>query len=127
MNWTDDNMHGYPQIIATVEDFQNLINDIDHKEQALTDLQNLQDFDDRTVAMAIKPLNPEHPDGEWEVKEIENPNPIHRQKGFEQWIDVVQLNAEFTVTKKQTVDAKVTAILDSYPVEEVKDAIVVMT
>ncbi|MBZ2166283.1 hypothetical protein [Methanobacterium spitsbergense] len=127
MNWMDDNMHGYPQVIATVQDFENLLSDKEHKEQALNDLQNLQDFDDRGVTMAVKPLDPDKPDGEWETKIIENPNPIHRQKGFEQWIDVVTLNAEHTLQKKETIDSKVDTILNSYPVEEIEDAPVEMT
>jgi hypothetical protein len=127
MSWTDDNMHGYPQLIATVQDFENLINDPEHKEQVLIDLQSLQDYDDRGVSMAIKPLDPNKPDGEWETVEIENPNPIHQQKGFDKWLDVVTLNAEYTITKKQTVDAKVDAILNSYPLEEIEDAPVEMT
>ena len=120
-------MQGYPQLIATVQDFQNLINDPKFREQALIDLQVLQDFDDRGVTMAIKPLNPEDPESEFETVIIENPNPIHRQKGFDNWIDVVTLNAQYTTTKKQTVDAKVDAILDSYPIQEVEDAPVEMT
>lgn len=120
-------MNGYPQLIATIQDFENLINDPEHKEQALTDLQLLQDFDDRGATQANNPLNPDDPESEFEIVIIENPNPVHRQKGFEQWIDVVTLNAQYTVTKKQTVDAKVDAILESYPLIEVEDAPVEMT
>jgi len=75
-------MIGYPQVIATVQDFQNLLDDPDFREQVLIELQTLQDFDDRGVTMAIKPLNPEDPESEFETVIIENPNPVHRQKGF---------------------------------------------
>jgi hypothetical protein len=120
-------MNGYPQLIATVQDFENLINNPEHKEQALTDLQNLQDFDDRGVTQATTPIDPEDPESDFETIVIENPNPVHRQKGFDNWIDVVTLNAQYNLAKKQTVDAKVDAILDSYPVQEVEDAPVEMT
>jgi len=105
-------MIGFPKHIATVEDFQNLLNDSDFKEQALEKLQELQDFDDRVVTRAVEPVNPDKPDGEWVTEEIENPFPVHRQKGFEEWLGLVKLNAE-------SQDKKVSEITSEYSQSEI--------
>jgi hypothetical protein len=101
-------MIGFPKHIATVEDFQNLLNDEDFKEQALEKLQQLQDFDDRVVTKAVEPVDTNKPDGDWVTEEIENPLPVHRQKGFDEWLDVVKLNAESQGKKVSELTAEYT-------------------
>jgi len=102
------------------QDFENLLSEDVFKEAALEQLQNLQDFDDRTVTRATNPVNPNDPNSEFETEEIENPNPLHKQKGFEEWMDVVRLNA-------QAREVKVSELTDQYPEEEIEAAVVVLT
>lgn len=102
------------------QDFENLLSDKIFKEAALEQLQTLQDFDDRTATRATKPVNPDDPNSEWETEEIENPLPLHKQKGFEEWMDVVRLNA-------QAREVKVSELTEQYPVEEIEAAVVVLT
>jgi hypothetical protein len=89
-------MIGFPRHIATKKDYENLLQDKDYKELAVKELEKLQDFDDRTVTIAIEPLDPDNPESEWETQEIDNPYPLHQQKGFQEWMDIVNLNARYT-------------------------------
>ena len=108
-------------MIPTIkQDFENLLADETFKEAALEQLQNLQDFDDRTATRATKPLNPDDPNSDFETEEIENPLPLHKQKGFEEWMDVVRLNA-------QAREVKVSELTEQYPPEEIEAAVVVLT
>ena len=75
-------MIGFPVHIATRQDYENLLGMPEHKEQALTKLKELTSYDDRIVTRAIKPVNPDDPFSEWEVEEIDNPYPLHAQRGF---------------------------------------------
>lgn len=75
-------MQGYPKHIATKQDYENLLSMEEYKEQALVDLRELAAFDDRYVTRAIKPLNHDDPMREWETEVIDNPYPLHAQKGF---------------------------------------------
>ena len=76
--WYNESM---PNLIATSTDFENLLNDENFREEALEKLQELQDHDDRTVTRAVEPIDPEDPESDWKVEEIENPLPLHKQKG----------------------------------------------
>lgn len=113
-------MKGFPEIIATKEDFENLLNDENFKEEALLKLQELQDHDDRTVTIATEPIDQEDPESEWNVEEIENPLPVHKQKGFSEWLDVVRLNSEAQGTK-------VSELCEKYSQTEIESAVVVLT
>jgi len=75
-------MMGFPKHIATRQDFENLLGMPEHKEQALEKLEELALFDDRKVTRAIKPLDENDPMGEWETELIDNPYPLHAQRGF---------------------------------------------
>lgn len=90
------------------------------KDLAVELRQTLQDLDDRTVYMTNSVGEPEDEEAEEDVTAIENPNPLHRQKGFNKWLDLVTEQSEATGTAKER-------ILDSYPTEEVEDAVVVLT
>ena len=113
-------MQGFPKHIATRQDFENLLSMEEYKEEALEKLQELQDFDDRTVTRAIKPLNPDDPNSDFETEEIENPYPIHAQKGFKAWMDVVTLNAEVR-------EVKVSELTGEYSKTEIESSVVVLT
>jgi hypothetical protein len=113
-------MQGFPKHIATKQDFENLLNDKEFKEEALIKLQELQDFDDRTATKAVKQETPDDPMSDWITEEIENPSPIHRQYGFKEWMDLVKLNAEVQ-------GVKVSELTDEYSKNEIEEAIVVLT
>jgi len=105
-------------MISVKQDFLNLLS-ID-KETVVGELTSLQDFDDRTATKAIKPVNPNDPEGEWVMEEIENPLPLHKQKGFGEWMDVVRLNAE-------AQGVKVSELTGEYSKTEIESAVVVLT
>jgi hypothetical protein len=108
-------------MIPTIkQDYENLLSDETFKEAALEQLQNLQDFDDRTATRATNPLNPDDPNSDFEIEEIENPLPLHKQKGFEEWMDVVRLNAEAR-------GVKVSDLTEEYSKTEIEAAVVVLT
>jgi len=105
-------------MISVKQDFLNLLS-ID-KETVVGELTSLQDFDDRTATKAIKPVNPDDPEGEWVMEEIENPLPLHKQKGFDEWMDVVRLNAE-------AQGVKVSELTGEYSKTEIESAVVELT
>lgn len=107
-------------MISVKQDFENLLADETFKEAALEQLQTLQDFDDRTATRATKPVNPDDPNSDFETDEIENPLPLHKQKGFEEWMDVVRLNSEAR-------GVKVSDLTEEYSKTEIEAAVVVLT
>lgn len=96
------------------------------RDVALEQRQKLQDFDDRTVYETVTPADPDTPEVEEETKAIENPHPRHKQLEFEKWLDVVEDQARDTRGKK-TIATKKEEILNSYPADEIKAAVVVLT
>lgn len=75
-------MQGYPKVIATKQDFINLLNMYEHKAQALIDLQAMVNFQDDIVKQSID---------ENSYIEIDNPNPLYKQKGFGTRQEVIDL------------------------------------
>lgn len=117
------------------EDFQNLINmgeiigirqddgrivEHDSQKLALERLQHLQDIDDRTAKETIEVANIEDDGSEDKEIEIKNPNPLHNQRGFEKWMNVVELNAS-------AQDVKVSELTNEYTKEEIEAAVVELT
>jgi len=96
------------------------------RDVALEQRQKLQDYDDRTVYETITAPDPETPDIEEETQAIENPHPRHKQLEFDRWLDVVEDQARDTKGNER-IATKKKEILDSYPPEEVQDAVVVLT
>jgi hypothetical protein len=76
-------MKGYPKYIATRQDYENLLKIPEFAKQAGIDLAALAKIDTAKVTRAIRPVDPEKPDGEWVTEEITNPSPMWKQKGFE--------------------------------------------
>lgn len=72
-------MRGYPKHIATKQDFDNLSEMPEFKKQALADLKRLQAIDDAKVMRVISGSEEEK---NLVTEEINNPNPIWKQKGF---------------------------------------------
>jgi hypothetical protein len=92
-------MKGYPKVIATKQDFVNLLSIPEFREQALKDLQHLSNLSatGAIVKRAIQPKDAAKPDGEWLTEDIENPNPVWKQKGFsslKELTDLVQKEAK---------------------------------
>ena len=77
-------MRGYPKVVATKQDYVNLLGMEEFKKQALTDLRQLYKvcIETARVKRAISPKNALEQDGEWLTEDIENQNPVWKQKGF---------------------------------------------
>jgi hypothetical protein len=52
-------------------------------KQAKADMEALAKIDTAKVTRAIRPVDPDKPDGEWVTEEIDNPKPEWKRKGFE--------------------------------------------
>jgi len=72
-------MRGYPKHIANKRDFENLTDMPEYKTQALADLKRLQAIDDAKV---IRVVSGSEEDKNLVTEEIDNPNPVWKQKGF---------------------------------------------
>jgi hypothetical protein len=120
-------MEGYPKVIATVQDFKNLLADPNHKAQALADLWNLIQFDDRGVTQPTTPINPNDPNSDFNTVEVVNPYPVHHQKGFNNWYALAALYAENTLGTGQTVHQRFMQIMSTFTPAEISDAPVVVT
>lgn len=99
-------MIGFPRHIATQTDFENLLSNKKYKKRALRELERLQDFDDRMVTRAVEPINPDDPETEWVTEEISNPYPLHKQKGFTEWMDIVKMNSKYTTKSVEQILVK---------------------
>ena len=76
-------MRGYPKFIATRQDYENLLKMPEFAKQAKADLEALAKVDTAKVTRAIRPVDPDKPDGEWVTEEITNPKLEWKRKGFE--------------------------------------------
>ena len=77
-------MKGYPDYFATKEDYKNILRDFpEWRKRVEEELKALKAIKDDKVLRAIALVDPSDPDSEWITEEIENPLPIHKQKGFE--------------------------------------------
>lgn len=72
-------MKGYPNHVATKQDFLNLLEIDELKDQALADLQSIHDLKDDK---AMKTISIDKKTGEAETEEIDNPMPMWKRKGF---------------------------------------------
>jgi len=74
-----EKMRGYPKHIANKQDFDNLLDMPEYETQALADLKRLQVIDDAKV---IRVVSGSEEDKNLVTEEIDNPNPVWKQKGF---------------------------------------------
>jgi len=72
-------MRGYPKHMATKQDFDNLLAMPEYEKQALADLKRLQGIDDAKV---IRVVSGSVETDDLITEEIDNPNPVWKQKGF---------------------------------------------
>lgn len=88
-------MKGYPAYVATKQDYINLLNIPEYKEQALQELQNLYNYNDDTIT--IPKTDPEtgepilNENDEPITEEIENPTPNWKLKEFNSREDILNL------------------------------------
>jgi hypothetical protein len=81
-------MHGYPEIVATKQDFINLLSMPEYRSRAKKDLEKLSKINDSIVTQVVS--------GSEETKDliqkqIKNPKPIWKMKGFPSREDVDDL------------------------------------
>ena len=84
-------MKGYPNRVATKEDFLNLLAMPEHKAHAIADLKAIRDIDDAKVTKATTLIDPEDPEKGYNTELITNPLPIWKQKGFSSRAEVTEL------------------------------------
>ena len=91
---------GYPNYIATKQDFLNLLNDPELKDRAIKDLQNIYSLaDDR----ATKVVSGSEETDDLVIEEVDNPLPMWKQKGFGSREEVADLIAR---SSNETKNAK---------------------
>lgn len=86
-------MRGYPKHFNTKEDYENVLRDFpEWGERVIAELKEICNLNDDKMVHAIKPKVKKIDKGvidisrveeeDWETEEVENPNPVYRQKGF---------------------------------------------
>lgn len=90
-------MIGYPKIIATRQDYINILSMPEYKDRCVIDLQKIVDFQDDTVRQSID---------ENSYIEIPNPNPIYKQKGFGTRQEIIDLINQYINRKDLLLDKK---------------------
>jgi hypothetical protein len=75
-------MRGYPKTIKTKQDFLNLLNMEEFKDQALIDLTAIHDLQDSKTTKATTLIDPAAPEKGYHTKLINNPMPLWKQRGF---------------------------------------------
>jgi hypothetical protein len=88
-------MRGYPKYIATKQDYINLLDDKETREQAIKDLYELMDSSPETVNRALELVDPEDPEKDWVMEEIPNPAPTWSFKGFKSKQDLLDTIAAY--------------------------------
>jgi len=85
-------MKGYPKHIATKQDFINLLDMPDFKEQALKDLEALYELEDDTIERVVSSSIDEKGNMTDIVTEIiPNPLPMYKRMGFKDKDEVAAL------------------------------------
>ena len=84
-------MKGYPKFVAVKQDFVNLLDMPEFKEQALADLQAIYDLQDDKATRATTLIDESDPEKGYNTEEIDNPNPVWKQKGFASRAEVLEL------------------------------------
>ena len=91
-------MQEYPETVATVQDFKNLLAMAEYRKQALADLQKIFDLTDDEIQVDRTPadvlekirlgkLGPENAITET----IQNPMPMWKRRGFKSRDDVLKM------------------------------------
>jgi threonyl-tRNA synthetase len=83
-------MKGYPKHVAIKQDFLNLLEIPEFKDQALADLAEIRDLTDDTATRTLVIQE----DGTAVTEEIENPMPLWKIKGFSSRQEITDLIRE---------------------------------
>jgi len=75
-------MKGYPKYFGIKQDYLNILEFPEFREQCLLDLKSVLDTKDDTMLVATTLIDPNDPNSEWNTKTVTNPNPLWKQKGF---------------------------------------------
>lgn len=75
-------MKGFPKHIATKQDFINLLEDDNFKDQTIINLQQIYDMDDSKATRATTLIDPDGLEKGYNTEIIDNPMPLWKQKGF---------------------------------------------
>lgn len=74
-------MKGYPKFVATRQDYENLLKMPEFAKRAMADLEMLAK-DTAKVTVAVEPIDAKDMHSDWVTKEIDNPMPAWKLKGF---------------------------------------------
>ena len=85
-------MQGYPKHIATKQDFLNLLSQDEFREQAIADLKKIYETKDDVVIQVVSGSEEE---GDLVTKEIENPMPLWRIKGFSSREEIADIITQY--------------------------------
>ena len=86
-------MRGFPRVIATKQDFINLLAEPEFKDQAKNELMNIYELDDDKITRATTPKDPDNPMSDFNTEIIDNPMPLWKQKGFSSRKEVLELGS----------------------------------
>jgi len=81
-------MRGYPKHIATKQDFINLLTTDEFRQQALRDLIRIAKVQDDKATVVV---SGSEETGDLVTKEIPNPMPLWKIKGFDSKEDLIKL------------------------------------
>ena len=85
-------MQGYPKHVATKQDFLNLLSQDEFREQAIADLKKIYETKDDVVIQVVSGSEEE---GDLVTKEIENPMPLWRIKGFSSREEIADIITQY--------------------------------
>lgn len=100
-------MKGFPSHFATKEDFKNIIRDFPQwRGRVMKELKALKAIKDDKVTRAVRQIDPNDPESEWITEKIDNPSPVHKQKGFKTKKELNDLSGKVEIKEKKEVKAK---------------------
>lgn len=84
-------MRGFPEHINCAQDFKNLLEIPEFKEQAETELKRVSNLKDSKITKATTQIDPNDPESEWNTIEVVNLNPKWKQLKFKSKKEVADL------------------------------------
>lgn len=97
-------MKGFPRHFATKEDYENILRDFPQwKSRVMEEVKALKAIKDDKVTRAVRQIDPNDPESDWITEKIDNPSPVHKQKGFKTKKELTDLAGE---VEKKEIKAK---------------------
>lgn len=75
-------MRGYPKHVNTKEDYTFLLDSPKFRSQALDELKQIVALTDSQATIAVEPIDPNKPEGDWRTETITAKLPRYKQLGF---------------------------------------------